>query len=318
MRNGIDFSLWRTTPLWLKQNGFSFVVRYLSWLPADADKVIAQPEFDDYRANGIDVVLNWEYQGHQDVLGGFDNGRIQAAEAGRQALMLGAWPCVVYFSCDWDVVESEQPVVNSYLNGCGTVLGGPQYVGVYGGYWCVKRAMEAGVANWGWQTIAWSGSPTIWYPGAQLRQVEVGVANDTYDRDEAQVAGFGQVGMPITSTTPVVSPVDPPTILEEDMKQRIFVAGGTQRALILAGGGLFHKWWDPAHPDGGWQVEVVFGGGSIDENAGVDWSVLPSPAGDQVHALCRWADPSAHGGMYGAHAWQAIDKPGSGWGTEGL
>jgi hypothetical protein len=46
--------------------------------------------------------------------------------------------------------------VGQYLKGwCDTI--GSSRVGVYGGYWAVTRAIAAGVAAYGVQTIAWSG-----------------------------------------------------------------------------------------------------------------------------------------------------------------
>jgi hypothetical protein len=190
---GSDYSGWRPpSPEWLRGQGFTFVCRYLDWLPNE--KVLSLDEFQGLRASGIGVVLNWEDTAER-VLGGYAAGQQDGTEARRQAGMLGAWPTVIYFSADFDVTASQQPALNAYLQGAATALGGSEFIGVYGGYWAVKRALDAEVCAFAWQTYAWSNG--MWDARAQLRQVPGG--NDDYDLDQAMVTEFGQVGaVPIT------------------------------------------------------------------------------------------------------------------------
>jgi hypothetical protein len=77
---------------------------------------------------------------------------------------LPAWAPVIV-AVDFDIPDyapdSADPMaklgpVGEYLKGwCDTI--GQHRVGVYGGYWAVTRAIAAGVASYGVQTIAWSG-----------------------------------------------------------------------------------------------------------------------------------------------------------------
>jgi hypothetical protein len=53
------------------------------------------------------------------------------------------------------------------LSGAGSILG-KDHVGIYGGYYPVKRALDAGVCKYAWQTYAWSGGQ--WDPRAHIRQ----------------------------------------------------------------------------------------------------------------------------------------------------
>lgn len=183
--NGIDFAGWRPGAQWIASSGFGFVIRYLKWLPNAY--AIDAGEFTAYRAAGIHVVLNWE-QTAKDQLDGASAGAVHAAEALRQAQLLGAWPCAIYFSADWDVSAAEQATCNAYLAAAGQVLG-RQYVGAYGSYYYIQRALAAGVISWAWQTFAWSGG--LWHPDAHIRQTAVG---QNYDSDTAMTDNFGQVG----------------------------------------------------------------------------------------------------------------------------
>lgn len=190
---GLDYAWWRPpSPQWLIDNGYSFVSRYLAYdSPSTHGKILFKPEYDALRAAGVAVVLNWE-QGAKDALGGWSTGVAHATEALRQARALGiGGNPAIYFSVDWDVTPAQQATVNSYLQGCAAVVGGAQNVGVYGGYYTVKRALDAGVAAYGWQTFAWSGGQ--WDTRTAARQTTI-LTN--YDVNTTDSADFGQVGGP--------------------------------------------------------------------------------------------------------------------------
>jgi len=84
----------------------------------------------------------------------------------------------VYFALDFDIrdyaLASRDPRAKlgpaaAYFDGIRAA--NPRYqVGVYGGYWAVSRVLDAGLASMGWQTVAWSGTPTRWDERAVLRQ----------------------------------------------------------------------------------------------------------------------------------------------------
>jgi hypothetical protein len=101
----------------------------------------------------------------------------------------------IYFSADWDTTDGYQVGINDYCRGAASVIG-QENVGVYGGYWSVSRALDAGVARWAWQTVAWSGSnrdPRI----NIMQRNDLGyayVAGVQCDIDEAKTPDCGRWG----------------------------------------------------------------------------------------------------------------------------
>lgn len=141
--------------------GITGVCRYVTSggteLPA---KQLTGEEFTDLVANGIQVVFNWE-AGATNMLGGAAQGTQDAQAALANVLALPGIPAgyqpVIYFSADFDATPDNQTPINAYLQAAAAVLGGSQFVGIYGGYWPLSRALDAGVCQWAWQTEAWSG-----------------------------------------------------------------------------------------------------------------------------------------------------------------
>jgi hypothetical protein len=194
MVNGLDYAGGVPGGAAIAAAGYRFVCRYLSSgglaLPG---KLLTPAEADDLRANGIDIVSNWETAA-EEMLGGYDAGCSAAAAALNQALACGGFEDrPIYFSADFDAAPEQQISINAYLQGAATVLG-TGYVGIYGGYWPVSRALDAGVATWAWQTQAWSG-------GNQDPRINILQHNDVgfvtingveCDVDESLTADFGQ------------------------------------------------------------------------------------------------------------------------------
>lgn len=154
---GLDYAGGRPGGAAIAAAGYRFVCRYLSdGGPGLPGKLLTPWEADDLRANNIEIVSNWETSA-EEMLNGFPAGVTDAAAALATATACGM-PAnrPIYFSADFDATPAQQEPVNAYLRGAGTVLG-PENVGIYGGYWTVSRALDAGVARWGWQAQAWSG-----------------------------------------------------------------------------------------------------------------------------------------------------------------
>ena len=150
---GIDYSWFRTSAASIKAAGFNFVCRYLSY---DPGKNISAGEAQDLLNNDLGVILVWETTANR-ALSGRAAGVADANAALNQANAVGQPNFLpIYFACDWDATPAQQSAIDEYLRGAGQVLG-PEWVGVYGGYWIVKRCFDNGSARWGWQTYAWSG-----------------------------------------------------------------------------------------------------------------------------------------------------------------
>jgi hypothetical protein len=192
LRLGVDYASARPGGAALASSGFSFVVRYLSsggaGLPG---KQLAPWEADELRDHGVSIVANWEtYAARMNE--GYTAGQIDATAAAswaRQCGMPDNRP--IYFSADWDVSPEQQVNVNAYLSGAASVLGAAN-VGIYGGFWSISRALDAGAAAWAWQTEGWSGGNLE--PRRQLHQrLAVVVINGvSCDVNEALTDDFGQ------------------------------------------------------------------------------------------------------------------------------
>lgn len=169
MLKGIDFSFGNgLTTAQISDAGCAFVCRYLSGgLPKDIDSL----ELSNYKEAGIRVVFVWETDGlmPSKAQGVADAGTAQA-ELERLASAIqdpSVASAPVFFAAD----EQAMVDLTGYLQGAGSVLGKSR-TAIYGGYNSVNTAFNAGLVTFGWQTCAWSGSPTQWDDRALLRQVE--------------------------------------------------------------------------------------------------------------------------------------------------
>jgi hypothetical protein len=190
-RRGIDYAWGRPAPGVMRANGYTFAARYLSY--DTTGKSLTAGEAHALRSAGVDVVVVWE-QTAGAALSGYGQGVSDARAAEAQARAAGmpdGRP--IYFAVDFDASAGQQGAINSYLDGVASVIGRNR-TGIYGGYYPVKRAFDAGKVRWGWQTYAWSGGQ--WDARAQLRQTLNGIYVDGVDcdRDEANAADFGQWG----------------------------------------------------------------------------------------------------------------------------
>lgn len=189
MIEGIDFAWGSVTPAQLKAAGKHFVCRYVSTV--GNTKNIRPSEVQAYKANGIGIVIVFETTASR-ALGGFIDGRSDALSALRQVVAAGGpHDAVIYFAVDFDATQAQQVAINRYLQGAASVLGKMQ-TGVYGGYWVVKRALDAKVCTYAWQTYAWSGGQ--WDPRAHIQQYSNGhqIGGANCDLDRATKADYGQ------------------------------------------------------------------------------------------------------------------------------
>ncbi|MGW4243295.1 DUF1906 domain-containing protein [Nocardia sp. NPDC004722] len=192
MRFGLDYAAGRPAPSAIRAAGYDFVVRYLSdGGPTLPGKLLTPAEADDLRAHDISIVSNWETTAAR-MLDGYGAGVTDAHSALAQVLRCGGRADrPIYFSADFDATPQQQVPINDYLNGAAEVLGRAN-VGIYGGYWPVSRALDAGTATWAWQTVAWSGGNVdpriaIFQTGEQV--TVDGVQCDVNQTDRAD---FGQ------------------------------------------------------------------------------------------------------------------------------
>lgn len=151
---GVDYSQGWPGSAALRNNNKTFIARYL----AKDSRGLTIAEVQDARNGNVGIVCIYEST-EQRAIDGFAAGAWDAAYAQAILVSLGLPPNMpIYFTGDWDFAPEDQPAINSYLDGCASVIG-LKRVGFYAGYHVLKRVMAAGKATWFWQTSAWSSNP---------------------------------------------------------------------------------------------------------------------------------------------------------------
>ena len=165
----IDYSNFRPSMQQLKAERVTAAGRYIGWNSepgfGNPGHNIDKAEADTLVGNEISVFLCFEYEAAAATKGSMQ-GTADGKLASKQLAELGApAEMTVYFAIDFDIPDyapnSTDPKTKlgpaaDYFAAINALH--PRYkVGVYGGYYAVSRAMDAGLAEMGWQTVAWSG-----------------------------------------------------------------------------------------------------------------------------------------------------------------
>ncbi|QOC55719.1 lysin A [Gordonia phage Archimedes] len=220
----VDYSGGRPGAAAIKKAGYAGAIRYLCNSPDRGlvNKSLTKNEADDFRANGLVLVSNW--QRGKGPTADFRRGRTGGIEDGKAALAAhfqfgGPGYTPIYFSVDEDVdLQTWNKLVLPWLEGIASIIG-KEWVGVYGGQRSMWWAEEDGF-RWRWQTCGWSrydkngnwnsALPVQWVAGVNIRQVQVdsgNVAGVGIDINETQTNDFGQWGVDRSPLAP--KPVDP-------------------------------------------------------------------------------------------------------------
>lgn len=205
---GVDYSWARPGGATLKNAGKKFAVRYL-YRDGQGGKGLDASELQDLQNNGIEVPVVYESYAARAKEGhaaGVEDAKVAQAALGDVGLPSGM---PIYFAVDYDAPESDQGVIDDYLRGAAEVLGADR-VGVYAGYWIVKRCKENGTAKWLWQTYAWSGGNV--HPDIHLYQYRNGQnLNGAVDFCQAKQDNYGQPSLfGAVSPAPTPEPTPPP------------------------------------------------------------------------------------------------------------
>ena len=207
MAFGIDYAWGKLNIAEAKKAGVHFVCRYVS-TPGNS-KNISRDEAAALHKAGIDIVIVFETIAKR-ALNGSGAGHVDAISARKQVLAAGLPASTpIYFAVDFDATPQQQPTINAYLKSAAEALGGRSFAGVYGGYWVVKRALDAGVVKYGWQTYAWSGGH--WDARAHIQQYSNGhhLAGVSCDYDRSMKSDFGSA-YGVHAPTPPPIPKPPP------------------------------------------------------------------------------------------------------------
>lgn len=194
---GVDYAWSHPGGAALKAAGKAFACRYLS---PDSSKNLTKAEAADLAAHGVWAVVVWEATANR-AKAGQAAGVADAKTAATQAATCGMPSSrPIYFAVDFDATPGDQTYINAYLDGAASVIGRDR-VGIYGGFYSVKRALDGGHAKWAWQTIAWSGGQ--WDSRAVIRQgAQATIGGVSCDLNVATADDYGQ-WMPGKTPTPV-------------------------------------------------------------------------------------------------------------------
>src|SRR5262245_18859177 len=194
MAFGLDYATGNVDARCLRNFGARFVCRYLAPPGSIYDwKRLTSGEVERITQAGLGLVLVFESSAAR-ARGGRPAGKADSATARDAVIRLGLPPgAPVYFAVDFDATPGDQAAINAYLDGAAEVIGRNR-VGIYGGFYPVRRALDAGKARYAWQTYAWSGGQ--WDPRAHIQQYSNGhrVCGISVDYDRSMTDDFGQVG----------------------------------------------------------------------------------------------------------------------------
>jgi hypothetical protein len=203
MTLGLDYSAGWPGGRIIRVAGYNFVIRYLDNGLGGGRANLTAAEVADLQANGVDIALVWERKllsGPDRATQGPAAGAADAGAALAAARAVGLPGRPIYFAVDFDIPDyapgNADPAaklgpVRDYFTGIRAVMPAWQ-VGVYGGFYAVSRVLDANLASWAWQTMAWSGGQVD--PRIHLLQRigEVQVGGVGCDVNEARQSNFGQ------------------------------------------------------------------------------------------------------------------------------
>lgn len=257
---GIDYATTAAGPLTateIKAAKYNVVFRYIS--KVGWPKNITKKELDDLHSSGIVVGLFYEIGGSW-AAGGTGAG-IQAVADVKKALSDLGLPehTFVYYSIDFDIPDYAPTATDHPANALAKL--GPvglcfreinktfptTSIGVYGGYYAVKRVLDTGIASKGFQTPAWSGGQVDSRIVAFQTTTKAKIGAYDVDVDEFYNADYGFVVIP----DPVK--VDPPKVDPPNVPHA--------------------TWWKGFHPQ---MIDTAFGTVSVK---------VPTPRGEGVYNI---------------------------------
>lgn len=153
---GIDYSYSKPPVRWIKEQGFSFVVRYIG---GSKKKRLTSQERDALLEAGIGIILVWELSAERPTQG-YQAGLADGKEARKQAKELG-YPPGLFVICavDTDTWSGNEIQIANYMQAFNAYLA-PEYLfGLYGDTDAMALASQYSI--WcNWHANAWK-NPTV-------------------------------------------------------------------------------------------------------------------------------------------------------------
>ena len=167
---GVDYSTSRPSPIGLYDIGKRFALRYIG--PGSTPKHLLSAERDELFSAGLAIGALAEGMANA-ALDGAGRGRSHAQSARQHGAALELPENrPIYFAVDFDVNANQWPAVADYLRGAADVLG-VERIGIYGSIHAIEWAHRDGLAQWFFQTYAWSSGQ--WSTHCHLQQYKNGV-----------------------------------------------------------------------------------------------------------------------------------------------
>jgi LysM repeat protein len=184
----------------LVQNGITHVGRYL---PTQTWKGLTVSEVSAIRSSGLNIIPIYESGANVASYFNYNQGASDAVRAVTLAKQIGQHEgTAIYFTVDYDVPVNDSPNILNYFQGLRDTLKSYK-IGCYGKYSIINLIKSKGLADYFWQTYAWSSGQHA--SGLHLMQYKNDVAQYglgfNIDMDQIENADCGSWGEP----QPIVS-----------------------------------------------------------------------------------------------------------------
>jgi hypothetical protein len=184
----------------LVQNGITHVGRYL---PTQEWKGLTTNEVSTIRASGLNIIPIYESGANESTYFHRDQGISDANRAYNLANQIGQPEgTAIYFTVDYDVPMNDAPNILNYFQGLRDTLKSYK-IGCYGKYSVINLIQSKDLADYFWQTYAWSSGQHA--SGLHLMQYKNDVSQYglgfNIDMDQIENADCGAWG----DTQPVLS-----------------------------------------------------------------------------------------------------------------
>lgn len=239
----IDCSYTVPDPAAIKAAGFVGVGRYL---PIGKGKDLTAAEAQAHLAAGLWLFGIWELTANR-ALGGKAAGAADVAAAEAAADSVG-YPRedVIFYTVDFDATPAQ---VTAYFRAIKAAAVRP--VGVYGSDKVVDALLAAGLADWGWQSTAWSGgrvsSKAHLFQRVTHSKAIAGVSTNAWDED-AVLRGTVPVWNP--GEPAYVPPVVPPPVIPPVIPDPLVISVSSSNIKSNPPMSLAHVTSDIAHVAG--------------------------------------------------------------------
>jgi len=221
---GVDFSFAKPPAARLVELGYTFVVGYISVLPATPAKNISKAQCEGYLAAGLAVLLVFEMSAtspNQGAAVGADHGRAAMREAAPRGYPTDVPILVAVDTNTKDTnIDAHEGYVRAFAEACH-----PYPIGIYGDTDILARCKDLWRIGWVPNAWSWSGSSRA-NSDAKAKALGAHVLQRTgfhidglwaVDPNEV-IADFPAWGIPV----PVPEPGPVPIPVEEDMKAILY------------------------------------------------------------------------------------------------